>query len=82
MISSKTKNTYDLLCYSVVVVLYCIVVRCKMREHVEMYSWRAYREKMKVIPYASTIGSIMYVMLCIDLMCALPKVWQGGTKVI
>ena len=22
------------------------------------------REKMKVIPYASTIGSIMYVMLC------------------
>ena len=24
------------------------------------------REKMKVIPYASAIGSIMYAMLCID----------------
>ena len=29
------------------------------------------REKMKVIPYASAIGSIMYAMLCTRLMCAL-----------
>ena len=29
------------------------------------------RERMKVIPYASAIGSIKYAMLC-----ALPCVWQ------
>ena len=29
------------------------------------------REKMKVIPYASAIGSIMYAMLCTRPMCAL-----------
>ena len=29
------------------------------------------REKMKVIPYASAIGSIMYAMHVPDLMCAL-----------
>jgi ATP-binding cassette subfamily B (MDR/TAP) protein 1 len=34
-------------------------------------------EKMSVIPYASAIGSIKYAMLC-----ALPCVWQRGTKVI
>ena len=33
---------------SVVVVLYCIVVRCNMRERVEMYFWRAYREKLGI----------------------------------
>ena len=48
MISSRTKNTYDLLCWSVVVALYCIVVRCNMRERVEMYFWRAYREKLGI----------------------------------
>ena len=35
------------------------------------------RERMKVIPYASAIGSINYAM-----MRALPCVWQTGTKVI
>ena len=34
-------------------------------------------ERMKVIPYASAIGSIKYAMLC-----ALPCIWQKGTKVI
>jgi hypothetical protein len=34
-------------------------------------------EWMKVIPYASAIGSIKHAMLC-----ALPCVWQRGTKVI
>ena len=34
-------------------------------------------EWMKVIPYASAIGSIKYAILC-----ALPCVWQRGTKVI
>ena len=29
------------------------------------------REKMKVIPYASAIGAIMYAMLCTGPMCAL-----------
>ena len=48
MRSSKTKNTYDLLCYSVVVVMYCIVVRCNMLERVEMCFWRAYREKLGI----------------------------------
>ena len=28
--------------------LYCIVVRCNMRERVEMYFWRAYREKLGI----------------------------------
>jgi hypothetical protein len=35
------------------------------------------RERMKVIPYVSAIGSLKYAMLC-----ALPCVWQKGTKVI
>jgi hypothetical protein len=35
------------------------------------------RERMKVIPYASAIGSLKYAMLC-----ALPYIWQKGTKVI
>jgi hypothetical protein len=35
------------------------------------------RERMKVTPYAAAIGSIKYAMLC-----ALPCVWQRGTKVI
>jgi hypothetical protein len=34
-------------------------------------------EWMKVIPYALTIGSIKYAMLC-----TLPCVWQRGTKLI
>ena len=35
------------------------------------------RERMKVIPYALAISSIKYARLC-----ALPCVWQRGTKVI
>ena len=35
------------------------------------------RETMSGVPYASAIGSIKYAMLC-----ALPCVWQKGTKVI
>ena len=44
------------------------------------------REKMKVITYASAIGSIMYAMLCTrpDVCLAIGsitlKVWQGGTN--
>ena len=30
------------------------------------------RKKMKVIPYASAIGSIKYVMLCTNLLCTSP----------
>ena len=40
------------------------------------------REKMKVIPYASSIGSIMYVMMCIRPDVCLAISLQGGTKVI
>ena len=40
------------------------------------------RERMKVIPYASRIGSIMYAMLCTRPDVCLAIVWQGGTKVI
>jgi hypothetical protein len=35
------------------------------------------RKRMKVILYASIISSIKY-----DMLCALPFVWQRGTKVI
>ena len=40
------------------------------------------REKMKGVPYASAIGSIMYAMLCTRPDVCLLLVWQGGTKVI
>ena len=40
------------------------------------------REKMKVSPYASTIGSIMYAMLCTRLDVCLAISLLGGTKVI
>ena len=37
------------------------------------------REKMKVIPYASAIGSIMYAMLCTRLKEICPR---GNNKVV
>ena len=40
------------------------------------------REKMKVIPYASAIGSIMYAMLCTRPDVCLAISLAGGTKVI
>ena len=40
------------------------------------------REKMKVIPYASAIGSIMYAMLCTRPDVFLSISIEGGTKVI
>ena len=40
------------------------------------------REKMKVIPYASAKGSIMYVMLCTRPDVCLAISLEGGTKVI
>ena len=35
------------------------------------------RERMKVIPYASAIGSIKYAMLCTRPVVCLALVWQG-----
>ena len=40
------------------------------------------RERMKVIPYASAIGSIKYVMLCTRPIVYSSLVWQGSTIVI
>ena len=40
------------------------------------------REKMKVIPYASAIGSIKYAMLCTRPIVYPAQVWQGSTIVI
>ena len=40
------------------------------------------RERMKVIPYVSVIGSIKYAMLWTRQLCALLSVRQGGTIVI
>ena len=40
------------------------------------------REKMKRIPYASAIGSIMYAMLCTRPDVCLAISIEGGTKVI
>ena len=38
--------------------------------------------RMKVIPYASVIGSIKYAMLCTRPVVCLAMSWQGGTIVI
>ena len=40
------------------------------------------REKMKEVPYASAIGSIMYAMLCTRPDVCLAISLAGGTKVI
>ena len=40
------------------------------------------RKRMKVIPYASAIGSIKYAMLCTRSIVYPALVWQGSTIVI
>ena len=40
------------------------------------------RERMKVIPYASAIGSIKYAMPCTRPIVYLSMSWQRGTTVI
>ena len=40
------------------------------------------RKRMKVIPYASAIGSINYVMLCTRSIVHPALIWQGSTIVI
>ena len=40
------------------------------------------RERMKVIPYASAIGSIKFAMLCTKTFVYLAMNWKGGTILI
>ena len=56
------KHVSSRKCIFFVVVL-AYVTRCKLSQ-TQSPTTAEDREKMKVIPYASAIGSIMYAMLC------------------
>ena len=62
-------------------VLAC-VTRCEVVSKTQSPTTVEDRKRMKVIPYASAIGSIKYVMLCTRSIVYSALVWQGCTIVI